>query len=58
MDNFNYVAASTDLRGGFGWNLVFKWESLGGVAKEHRRQYPTNPIRLIILLRCKIKTEK
>ncbi|KAE9417887.1 hypothetical protein Angca_002604 [Angiostrongylus cantonensis] len=44
MDNFNYVAASADLRG-FDWNLVFKWEFLTGKLKEQRHAHPTDPIK-------------
>jgi len=45
MDNFQYVAASTELRGGFDWNLVFKWEVLPQREKARRKDNPIEPIR-------------
>ena len=45
MDDFRYVAASSDLRGGFDWNLVFKWEFLPPDVRARRRADPTEPIR-------------
>ncbi|CAK5036859.1 unnamed protein product [Meloidogyne enterolobii] len=45
MDNFNYIAASSNLKGGFGWNLVFKWDRLGIKAAWQRRKDPTSPIK-------------
>uniref|UniRef100_H2ZQU7 Polypeptide N-acetylgalactosaminyltransferase n=1 Tax=Ciona savignyi TaxID=51511 RepID=H2ZQU7_CIOSA len=41
MDNFEYVGASADLRGGFDWNLVFKWDYM---TAEERRRRSSNPI--------------
>ena len=37
MDNFQYIGASSDLRGGFDWNLVFKWEYLGTEERRARQ---------------------
>ncbi|KAF3832491.1 hypothetical protein F7725_026156 [Dissostichus mawsoni] len=41
MDNFQYVGASADLKGGFDWNLVFKWDYM---TLEQRRARQGNPI--------------
>jgi len=45
MDNFAYIGASADLRGGFDWNLVFKWEYLSPSERKLRQLDPTRPIR-------------
>ncbi|CAG2100967.1 unnamed protein product [Medioppia subpectinata] len=44
MDNFRYIAASADLRGGFDWNLVFKWEYLPTEVRKQRSD-PISPIK-------------
>jgi len=44
MDTFQYIGASADLRGGFDWNLVFKWEYLTADQRLKRQQDPTGPI--------------
>ncbi|KHN86771.1 Polypeptide N-acetylgalactosaminyltransferase 4 [Toxocara canis] len=49
MDTFNYVAASADLRGGFDWNLVFKWEFLTGKLRDERHSHPTLPIKTPVI---------
>lgn len=46
MDTFEYIGASADLRGGFDWNLVFKWEYLGAEERAARKKDPTAAIRL------------
>lgn len=48
MDSFAYVAASSDLRGGFDWSLHFKWEQLSPEQRA-RRTDPTQPIRTPII---------
>lgn len=45
MDTFQYIGASADLRGGFDWNLVFKWEYLGAAERVARQHDPTTAIR-------------
>lgn len=54
MDTFEYIGASADLRGGFDWNLVFKWEYLSGEERAQRKKDPTAAIRysLIGKLHC------
>ncbi|KAG7460930.1 hypothetical protein MATL_G00204220 [Megalops atlanticus] len=48
MDSFAYVAASSDLRGGFDWSLHFKWEQLSAEQRA-RRADPTEPIKTPII---------
>ncbi|GFO48189.1 polypeptide n-acetylgalactosaminyltransferase, partial [Plakobranchus ocellatus] len=45
MENFNYIAASADLKGGFEWNLVFKWDFMTGEERNKRRERPISPIK-------------
>lgn len=45
MDTFQYIGASADLRGGFDWNLVFKWEYLSAAERQSRQHDPTQSIR-------------
>ncbi|XP_068009817.1 polypeptide N-acetylgalactosaminyltransferase 14 isoform X2 [Melanerpes formicivorus] len=48
LDTFAYVAASSDLRGGFDWSLHFKWEQLSPEQKGKRLD-PTEPIKTPII---------
>uniref|UniRef100_A0A8C1HWS6 polypeptide N-acetylgalactosaminyltransferase n=1 Tax=Cyprinus carpio carpio TaxID=630221 RepID=A0A8C1HWS6_CYPCA len=48
MDTFAYVAASSDLQGGFDWSLHFKWEQLSA-EKRAMRADPTEPIKTPII---------
>uniref|UniRef100_A0A671NR89 Polypeptide N-acetylgalactosaminyltransferase n=1 Tax=Sinocyclocheilus anshuiensis TaxID=1608454 RepID=A0A671NR89_9TELE len=48
MDTFAYVAASSDLQGGFDWSLHFKWEQLSA-EKRAKRADPAEPIKTPII---------
>uniref|UniRef100_A0A8C5MWE7 Polypeptide N-acetylgalactosaminyltransferase n=1 Tax=Leptobrachium leishanense TaxID=445787 RepID=A0A8C5MWE7_9ANUR len=45
MDNFQYVGASADLKGGFDWNLVFKWDYMTPEQRRARQGNPIAPIK-------------
>ncbi|KAM6969203.1 polypeptide N-acetylgalactosaminyltransferase 16 [Tautogolabrus adspersus] len=48
LDNFAYLAASADLRGGFDWSLHFKWEQIP-IEQKMARSDPTQPIRTPVI---------
>nr|XP_033793420.1 polypeptide N-acetylgalactosaminyltransferase 14 isoform X2 [Geotrypetes seraphini] len=48
LDTFAYVAASSDLRGGFDWSLHFKWEQLS-LEQKVKRLDPTEPIKTPVI---------
>lgn len=49
MDNFDYIGASADLRGGFDWNLVFKWDYMTPEERNKRVNNPIAPIKTPII---------
>ncbi|XP_062378770.1 polypeptide N-acetylgalactosaminyltransferase 16 isoform X1 [Sardina pilchardus] len=48
LDNFAYLAASADLRGGFDWSLHFKWEQIP-IEQKMARNDPTQPIKTPVI---------
>lgn len=49
MDTFEYLGSSSDLRGGFGWNLNFKWDFLPANVLAERSGRPMAPIRTPVI---------
>ncbi|CAG2187444.1 polypeptide N-acetylgalactosaminyltransferase-like [Mytilus edulis] len=49
MDNFDYIGASADLKGGFDWNLVFKWDYMTPEERNKRVNNPIGPIKTPII---------
>ncbi|XP_015765524.1 PREDICTED: polypeptide N-acetylgalactosaminyltransferase 2-like [Acropora digitifera] len=49
MDSFDYMGSSSDLRGGFGWNLNFKWDYLPTNILAERAGRPIDPIRTPVI---------
>ncbi|EDO30269.1 predicted protein, partial [Nematostella vectensis] len=45
MDDFSYIGASADIKGGFDWSLHFKWDNLTPEQKQSRRSTPIAPIK-------------
>ena len=45
MDDFHYVGASADLKGGFGWDLVFKWDYMSAAERNKRKSNVIAPIK-------------
>jgi polypeptide N-acetylgalactosaminyltransferase len=44
MDTFQYIGASSELTGGFDWNLHFKWDIISSRKKQARKS-PIEPIK-------------
>lgn len=49
MDNFQYLASSPDLRGGFSWNMNFKWDYLPQHVLNERVNAPISPIKTPVI---------
>lgn len=47
METFKYLAASSELRGGFDWSMHFKWERLSEEEIANRID-PVSPIKYLL----------